>query len=386
MPKSRYHINMKSNRYFCYVVRPPSYKRSIFELVIKGNPKCLIQSVRLRILRRLNFWRLRYPGKYSSALMQDMIFTGGIDHITNNLTSLLKEALYVKATPIIFPIRTSPVHNFGKEINRSVDEYYNLSKSYLTTAKGGRERQRLNYILLNDLSQLRGRYRVCVFNPRKPRIPPKSHQNTIIIRYLDRRYNAGLNVGGMPEDHPFKHFYRTTKVNFKLSDQVEKTARKVSAKLGGNYCFFFLMCRFPWDRYGPFDTDLLKKYVNGYLSHPNHKNTLKMIRHFLSAEDLKQRLLEIFPKGSQLYIASNLWKPYNQEHFRPLADAFELYFCDDFSEISALGSPETPDTAKLKLIERTLIKDSADSLVLTYLYPDMNREVFARFNLLNAKE
>ena len=371
---------MKSNRYFCYVVRPPSYKRSIFELVIKGNPKHLIQSIRLRTLY---FWKFRYPGRHSSLLMEYMIFTGGIDHTTTNLKYLLKEAFCSKATPIIFPIRTSPVHNFGKEINRSVEEYYNLSKSYMTTAKGGRKRQKLNYILLNDLSQLRGRYRVCVFNTRKPGIPKESNKNTIIIRYLNRA-NIASSILFAIKDKSLKHFYQTTTVSFKLSEQVEKTARKISSKLGRNYCF--LMCGFPWDRYGPFSMDLLNQYVNDYtLKRLKSESTLKMMRHFLSAEDLKQRLLEIFPKGSKLYIASNLWKPYAQEHFRPLADAFELYFCDDFPEISALGSPETPDTAKLKLIERTLMKHSTDSLVLTYLYPDRNREAFARFNL-NTKE
>ena len=304
--------------------------------------------------------------------------------MTFNIKCLLKEAFYIKATPIIFPIRMSPGHNFGKKTSRSVEEYYNLSKSYLTMAKGGRERQKLNYTLLNDLSQLRGRYRVCVFSTRNPRIPKESHQNTIIIRYLDPMCPATLNVTRMSNNNPFKYFYCTTTVSLKLSEQVEKTARKVSSKLGRHYCF--LMCRFPWDRYGPFSIDLLNQHVNDcILKYPTTRQTSKMMRHFLSAEDLKQRLLEIFPKGSQLYIASNLWKPYAQEHFRPLADAFELYFCDDFPEISALGSPETPDTAKLKLIERTLMKHSTDSLVLTYLFPGRNREVFARFNL-NAKE
>ncbi len=371
---------MKSNRYFCYVVRPPSYKRSIFELVIKGNPKYLIQSVRLRTLY---FWKFRYPGRYSSLLMEHVIFSAGIDHLTFNLECLLKEAFYVKATPIIFPMRISPGHNFGKGISRSVEEYYNLSKSYMTTAKGGRKRQKLNYILLNDLSQLRGRYRVCVFRTKKPGIPKESHKNTIIIRYLNPTYPAALNVTRMSKNNPFKHFYCTTTVSLKLSEQVEKTARKVSAKLGRNY---FLMCRFPWDRYGPFSMDLLNQYINDYVRRrPASRQASKMLRHFLSAEDLKQRLLEIFPKGSKLYIASNLWNPYDKEHFRPLGDAFELYFCDDFPEISALGSPETPDTAKLKLIERALIKHSADSLVLTYLHLASNREAFARFNL-NAKE
>ena len=387
---------MKANRYLCYVVRPPRYKKSISEL-FKGNPRHLIENFRLRKLYFLGF---RYPGKYSALLMKHMIYKAGIDHLTYNLQGLLLEAFYLNATAMIVPITISPIHNFGKTINNSIEEYYHLSNSYLTTASG--ERKKLNYIILNDLSQLRGRYRVRVVylkritlpeetkknmvsgrSERAPKtfgvIPKETNKNTIMIRYLDPQHIVDRVVSGLSKNYPAGHLYHEKAVNLELSDQVADAVREVSAKLGIYYC---LMCRFPWDEYGPFSPDRMNRHVNDYyLRYPHYRKMCDMIRHFLSAEDLKQRLLEIFPEGSKLYIASSLWKPYEEEHFRPLASSFNIYFCYDFPEIASLGLRENPDTSKLKLIEKSLVSHSVDHLMITYLHIRLNKDMFKRFKL-----
>ena len=371
---------MKANRYLCYVVRPPRYKKSISEL-FKGNPKHLIENFRLR---KLYFRGFRYPGRYSSLLMQHVIFDAGIDHLTYNLKGLLLEASYLNATAMIFPMRISPAHNFGKTINNSVEEYYNLSKSYMTITRG--KRKKLNYIILNDLSQIRERYCVRVFDVKRGTIPKETKENTIIMRYLDPAYLTVRVVPRLQKNYPSKVLYpqslvyHKVSVNLKFSDQVTSDARKVSANLGKYYC---LMCRFPWDEYRPFSMEVLKKYVNDYyLRYPRYRPMCDMIRHFLSAEDLKRQLVKIFPQGSKLYIASNLWKPYEEEHFRPLASSFRIYFGYDFPEIASLGLQENPDTSKLKLIEKLLVKDSVDSLAITYLHIKFfEKDLFNRFKL-----
>ncbi len=371
---------MKANRYLCYVSRPPRYKKSIAEL-FKGNPRHLIENFRLR---KLYFFGFRYPGRYSSLLMKYVTFDAGIDHLTYNLKGLLLEAFYLNATAMIFPIRISPAHNFGKTINNSVEEYYNLSKSYITITRG--KRKKLSYISLKNLSQIRGRYRVRVFDIKKGAVPKEINENTIIIRYLDPAYLTVRVTHRLQKDYPAKVLYRKSSVyrkasvNLKFSDQVVSDAWKVSANLGKYYC---LMCRFPWDEYGPFSMSRLKKYVNDYyLRYPRYRPMCDMIRHFLSAEDLRQRLLEIFPQGSKLYIASNLWQPYEEEHFRPLASSFKIYFSYDFPEIASMGLRENPDTSKLKLIEKLLVKDSIDHLAITYLHIKFfDKDLFNRFKL-----
>ena len=294
--------------------------------------------------------------------MEEPAASIGIDHYTRDLSDLTKESIDSNSIAIIYQIKISRMHNFGKKCNSKPEIYYNLSTSYYVIEAG--EKKNIKYIYAKDFLMIKNCYRVRCFRKGETiRSTKEGLKNIINIRYHHKKHflkkKKELQVSYNTQ---FLEYDDGTQVHLRLTDALIKKVELVSESLGK---YYLLRVRMPWDDNILYSPEKLKK---GIILNGNQK-TYDTLQDWTYGESLREKLVKIFPEGSNLYIMSNLWPPIDEAYFGPLHRSFNVYRYYDFPELIELTEGEKCNTAQLKLIEEQLQDRSIDSLTLDYLRP-----------------
>ena len=181
-----------------------------------------------------------------------------------------------------------------------------------------------------------------------------SERYPLIVRY------ANGHAFGLPFFSGYSVRAGTT-VHLQLSEALNSIVEETRTELD-SYCF--LQWRTLWDSNVPVRVtgrdpwDAQERAVrvaamdveqDGF-----YREQWPLLRHFVDGEGLCRQLVKIFPRGSKLYIASNLWRPHDEAYFGPLRALYRVYRCYDFPQLARLAEGPERNTAKLNLIENSL--------------------------------
>lgn len=370
-------MNQKYLLYFGNSGFPP-LKESLRRL-LEMNFRPLVSNMRQRASYLMGFTYPRFMFRMAERYNR---FEAGIAHNTHNLICLLKEAAYLGRTAVVMPISPLKDHNFGKMVDVTVDKYYDLKKSFLyenicenseRDREEGRyligpslesiyadcfigrkikiadeEKRKLNYIPLEDFirtgsSFFRG---VRFLSHSAPISEEENERWPLIVRHLNPSYYVNAPA---PDYKNYKNFFDTNRVNLEYVDKINRLAETISSRLGKNY--YYLAIRVPWEEHRPFNEEQVRQGLR-----PSLRDALWP---FYSPECLCKKIAEFFPPGSVLYIASNLWKPHDEEYFSRLKSAYKVYRCYDFPELVPFVEGPTPNTSQLNLVENMISYGSA---------------------------
>ena len=298
------------------------------------------------------------------------LFPVGISHNSRNLAILIQEAQYLGRTIVLPSLTVPPVHNLGRRVVSAIGEYYDLSRSHVRLADGREVVPKYieyrDFIRRRDVPPLRsGR-----FFTRSEKIDRQtSERYPLIVRYAD--------------GHEFwlplfsRHSFTVgTTVHLQLSEALNKIAEKTRTELD-SYCF--LQWRTLWDpnipvratgresqdARPPWDAQdaAVRAAVMSTSNHDGfYREQWPLLRHFVDGEGLCRQLAKVFPRGSKLYIAANLWRPHDEVYFGPLRALYRVYRCYDFPQLARLAEGPERNTAKLNLIENSLGEHAAHRL------------------------
>ena len=344
-----------------------SYWGSDWDLLKKGKLKLLIKKIIIRILNRFQFllplfW---YPPIFSWPLAK--ILDGpelGIGHTTGIMADLIKESMDSNSTAIIVPFKITRNHNFGKRCHSDPESYYNLSDSYYITPEG--EKKKIKYIHVNNFLKIRNCYRVKHFGQGEIICSTKENQRNIVNipdRHTDYFFKRSFELPKI-SNMAFVGYDDGSQVYLPLADALIKKIELVSETLGK---YYLLRVRLPWDENTPYSHEKLKRII--LRKSQKSQQSYDIFLDWTYAEGLREKLVKIFPQGSNLYIMSNLWPPFDEAYFGPLRRSFKVYRYCDFPELIEFTEGEKCNTAQLKLIEEQLQDRSMDSLYLDYLRP-----------------
>ena len=357
---------MTKKTYLCYIFRLKlSRYGSDWDLLKKGKLRVLIKKIIIRILNRLQLLRLFfwYPPIFRWPLAKIMDgLEVGISHTTALFSDLIKESMDSNSTAIIFPFKIVKNHNFGKRCHSDPESYYNLSDSYYITPEG--EKKKIRYIRAKDFLKIRNCYRVNHIQSGKTiRSTQSNRKNIVNISYRSVNYFLKKTKKLSKIRNASLHEYDDgSQIYLPLADALIKKIELVSETLGK---YYLLRVRLPWDDNTPYSSEKLKK---GIISWGDQKSYVTL-QDWTYAESLREKLVKVFPEGSNLYIMSNLWPPFDEDYFGPLRRSFKVYRYCDFPELIEFTEGEKCNTAQLKLIEMQLQDRSMDSLTLDYLRP-----------------
>ncbi len=356
----------------------PSPYRESWRQLKKGKPGHLIKNTIIRMVNEMRLLKiiLRYPPIFRHHLIKLMgSDSAGIDHITLDLVDLIKESIDLNSTAIIFPFKINPQHNFGREADSTPDIYYNLSDSYYVTPTG--EKKKIRVIHAKDFLKMWSYYRVRFFCQGKTIPPTKENRKNMInvchrYSYVKHFKRLPGNVNGELYEYP-----DGTQIHLRLANVLIKKAESVLQTLGE---YYLLRVRMPWDGHIPYSHERLKTEMISW----GNQQSYDTLREWAYGEGLHEQLLKIFPRGSNVYIMSNLWRPFDEDYFGPLRRSFKVYRYYDFPELVQLAEGEKCNTGQLKLIEREFQKQSTDSLTLDYRRPiTTGQNIQSRFNYFN---
>ena len=280
----------------------------------------------------------------------------GIAHNTRSVERLLIEALYLGRTAILPPMHIPAAHNLGRSLKVLISEYYDLSKSYAVLPDT--LRVPLSYIEYRDF--WRGANAIfplrsaLIFRNRKKISRQETQRYRIVVRHCNPWVRMPYEV---PQTASFFKFQEETQIHLQVADVLRQQAEEVRAALG-NYYFF--QWRAPWDSHVPPPrSGSGARPWEGGCYQSEHRN---VVRHFMDAEGLGRQLAKIFPRGSKLYIAANIWRPYDEEYFGRLQELYRVYRCYDFPQLARLAEGPERNTAKLNLIENIIGEHAAHRL------------------------
>ena len=283
------------------------------------------------------------------------LFPAGIDHNSFNLKILIQEAQYLERTIVLAPLTVPSVHNLGRRVASAVGDYYDLSRSHVRLADGRAVVPK--YIEYRDFIHRRDvpPFRSGKFFARGEKIDRRANERyPLIVRYVDSHF---------PFDPTWLPFFllrgamTETKVYLQVSEALSRMAEDTCAALG-SYCF--LQWRAPWDSHVP--PPRLRSGARrwrGYYYQNEHRD---VVEHFMDAEGLCRQLPKIFPRGSKLYIAANIWRPYDEEYFGRLRELYRVHRCYDFPQLARLAEGPECNTVKLNLIENIIGEHAAHRL------------------------
>ena len=323
---------------------------------------------------RTYYWKLENPSRRECRI--NRLLPSGISHNSRNLKILIQEAQYLERT-IVLPSLTVPLaHNLGRRVVSAIGEYYDLSRSHVRLADGREVVPKYieyqDFIRRRDVPPLRsGRF--FAFNERIDR--QTSERYPLIVRYAD----------GNDFWPPFfsRHSFRVgTTVHLQLSEALNKIVEKTHTELD-SYCF--LQWRALWDPNVPIRVtgrepwDAQEEAVREVVARDGFSGLFReqwpLLRHFVDGEGLCRQLVKIFPRGSKLYIAANIWRPHDEVYFGPLRALYRVYRCYDFPQLARLAEGPERNTAKLNLIENSLGEHAAYRLKVHPRRKDVRAEM-----------
>ena len=294
------------------------------------------------------------------------LFSAGISHNSGNLKTLIKEAQYLGRTIVLAPLAVPSEHNLGRRIVSAVGEYYDLSSSHVRLADGREVMPK--YIEYRDFIRSRDTppFRSAKFFAPGEEIDRRtSERYPLIVRYVDS--STSINRA-WPSFFSLQGFSAEAKVHLQVSEALSRMAEDTCTALD-SYCFlqwrapwdsnvpYRVMGRAPWDAQGAVRVEAARARLDGAF-----RKRWPLLRHFIDGEGLCRQLAKIFPRGSRLYIAANIWRPHDEAYFGPLRALYRVYRCYDFPQLARLAEGPERNTAKLNLIENSIGEHAAHRL------------------------
>ena len=348
-----------SERYLLYL--PGSELRRWSEVLAALRAGQIRSSFRIAYRIAACYRNIAQPRRREGKLNE--LFLHGISHNSVNLKILLQEAQYLGRTIVLAPLTVSASHNLGRYLVSAVGEYYDLSRSHVRLADGREEVPK--YIEYRDFIRRRDvpPFRSAKFFARGEKIDRQtSERYPLIVRQVN---NDGF---GSPSFSGYG-VRAETKVHLQVSEALSRMAEDTCTALD-SYCFlqwralwdsnvpFRVMGREPWDAQGAVRANAVS---TGYLDGVFRKRW-PLLRHFVDGEGLCRQLAKVFPRGSKLYIAANLWRPHDEAYFGPLRALYRVYRCYDFPRLARLAEGPERNTAQLNLIENIIGEHAAHRL------------------------
>ena len=305
-------------------------------------------------------WRLASSSGRERIL--NKLFPNGLSHNSRNLQILIQEAQYLGRTIVLAPLVVPSHHNLDRCVVSAVGEYYDLSRSHVRLADG--QEVVPKYIKYRDFIRRRDvpSFWSAKFVAGGEEIDRQTNERyPLIVRYTDGHavkssFSPGYNLGAWENVH------------LQVSETLSRMAEDTSTELD-SYCF--LQWRAPWDRHIPLRLkwrepwDAQDAVHAGFMSTRIDKLTRRkwpVVRHFMDGESLCGQLAKVFPRSSKLYIAANIWRPYDEAYFGPLRALYRVYRCYDFPQLARLAEGPERNTSKLNLIENIIGEHAAHRL------------------------
>ena len=319
-----------------------------------------------RIARRIvaHYRKIAQPRRRERIL--NRLFSAGISHSSGNLKILATEAQYLGRTIVLAPLVVPSEHNLGRRVVSAVGEYYDLSRSHVRLADG--QEVMLKYIEYRDFIRSRDTppFRSAKFFAPDEEIDRRtSERYPLIVRYVD----SGTSINrAWPSFFSLQGFRAEAKVHLQVTEALSRMAEETCTALD-SYCFlqwrapwdsnvpYRVTGREPWDAQGAVRVEAASAGLDGLF-----RKRWPLVRHFIDGEGLCRQLAKVFPRGSNLYIAANIWRPYDEAYFGPLREQYRVYRCYDFPQLARLAEGPECNTAKLNLIENSIGEHAAHRL------------------------
>ena len=340
-----------NERYLLYL--PGSELRRWSEVLAALRAGQIRRSFRIAYKIAAHYRRIAQPQRRERIL--EGLFSAGISHNSGNLRILIQEAQCLGRTIVLAPLIVPSVHNLGRHVVSAVGEYYDLSRSHVRLADGRAVVPK--YIEYRDFIRRRDvpPFRSAKFFAPGEEIDRRANERyPLIVRYAEGSFPFDL---AWPSFFSLRGVMAETKVYLQVSEALSRMAEETCTALD-RYCF--LQLRAPWDSHVPCrDLDHALGGGMGIIYKRKHRN---VVRHFMNGEGLCWQLAKIFPRGSKLYIAANIWRPYDEAYFGPLRTLYRVYRCYDFPQLASLAEGPERNTAKLNLIENSIGEHAAHRL------------------------
>ena len=346
-----------SEKYLLYM--PGSELRRWSEVLAALRAGQIRRSFRIAYRIAGHYRRIAQPRRRERIL--DGLFPCGLSHNSRNLQILIQEAQYLGRTIVLPPLSVPAHHNLGRHVVSSVGEYYDLSRSHVRLADG--QEVVPKYIEYRDFIRRRDvpPFRSAKFVTHGEEIDRRANERyPLIVRYTDGNavkssFSPGYSLGAWENVH------------LQVSETLSRMAEDTSTGLD-RYCF--LQWRLPWDGHiplrlewrEPWDAQGAVRAKMATRTDTLARRKWHVVRHFMDGESLCRQLPKIFPRGSKLYIAANIWRPYDEAYFGPLRRLYRVYRCYDFPQLARLAEGPERNTSKLNLIENIIGDQAAHRL------------------------
>jgi hypothetical protein len=252
----------------------------------------------------------------------------GISHLKSALTLLIKEAVLLNRTPVVFAPSFLPLHNFGRDVEAGWDKYLDLKR--IGIAKGGMLYE-IEALRAEDIGRLdslavlevRGRHLIT---------PPENRRYDLIVKQ---------NSTGLGAESALAHKDFDFDVELRPSVPVRNAADAVRRQLGSYHAMHV--------RRGDKLTEA--RYPN--------------LARDTSPAGIHATVSRVLPKGATIYILTDERTPH---YFDVLKAEYRVVQYFDFPELKQLVAGDDPDNFFLYEIEN-LIFDGADTRIYTFAHP-----------------
>ena len=263
----------------------------------------------------------------------------GINHLREALNWLVKEAVSLNRTPLVFVPQFDNCHNFDIDVHATWDKYLDLD----------------NFILSSDqlaapvaikavmADQIAGLGSLSVLKVERDYII--TEQDNATYDLIIRHNKTGLEIPGIHQGIRGLPDYT---VRLQPSQRVLDIFRQVSAQIP-SYCAIHV-------RRG----DMLRMVAE--LPHLDQDT---------QPGHIKDVIASVMPLGAPVYILTN---ERDKSFFNPIKDSYAVLQYFDFPELNALVSGDQPDNFLLFEIEKLLF-DNAQTKIYTFTHPEGGQRI-----------
>jgi hypothetical protein len=258
----------------------------------------------------------------------------GLYHCWLNLSSLIKEAIYLNRIPVIMPPLLNSNHNFGINFSSNWQKYLNIPQTEVYIKENGEFKQKpFVFILEKDFKQKKFKKKqVNMISPYHEVTEEENRKYQLIVRSVSTIF-YGLWSHANPKTNEM------ISVNPVWSDDVLKISKKIIHSLGG--------------------------YSAIHVRRGDRLNINKNLKKFTSPKHILNTMKDIVPLKSKVYLLTN---ESDRNFFDLLRRHYRIYQYFDFDELNSIVSEEEPDNNFLFLIERCIYENAAIKIG-TFKYP-----------------
>jgi len=256
----------------------------------------------------------------------------GIVHLKSALGLLIKEAVLLNRTPVVFTPRFLNLHNFGRDVAAGWDKYLDLTRVAIVKDGISWDIEALRSAAIGSLDEL------AVLEVRGRHLITAAENETYDLIVKD-------NASGLGNDSVLDHSDFDFEVTFRPSNAIRRQAEDIRARLG--------------------DYHAMHVRRGDKLTEARYPNLDRDTR----PEAIRATLARVLPSGSTIYILTDERTP----HFFDILKAdYRVFQYFDFPELRRLVDGDHPDNFYLYEIEQ-LIFEAATTKIYTFAHPSGGR-------------